>query len=111
MLDIRLIRDTPDVVREGLRKVGSDADLDAVIAADDRLRKLKNESQAVAAEQNKISKEIGKAPTPEAREAAKAAGASLKQKLEAMTKQLAEAEADVDAKLLELPNLPHPSVP
>jgi seryl-tRNA synthetase len=111
MLDIRLIRERPDDVREGLRKVGSDVDLDAVLALDERVRKLKNDSQTVAAEQNRLSKEIGRAPTPEAREQAKAAGAALKSKLEAMSAELAEAEAQIDAKLLELPNLPHPSVP
>ena len=111
MLDPRLIRENPDQVREGLRKLGSDVNLDAVITLDDAVRKLKNDSQAIQADQNRLSKEIAKAPTPEAREEIKAKGAALKQSNEDLLKELAVREAELDEKLLQVPNLPHPSVP
>jgi len=111
MLDIKLIRDRPDEVRAGLHKLGAAVDLDAVIALDEEVRKLKNDSQAIQAEQNRLSKEIAKAPTPAAREESKARGAALKQQNEELLKALAAREEALDAKLLELPNLPHPSVP
>jgi seryl-tRNA synthetase len=111
MLDIRLIREKPDEVREGLRKVGAAVDLDAVLALDEAVRRLKTESEAIAAERNRLSKEIARAATPEEREGAKAKGTALKERLEALTAELATREAELDAKLLELPNLPHPSVP
>ena len=44
MLDIRLIRDKPDEVRAGFAKLGSAVDLDAVLALDQTVRKLKNDS-------------------------------------------------------------------
>jgi seryl-tRNA synthetase len=111
MLDLRLIREDPDQVREGLRKLGADVSLDAVIALDEAVRRLKNDSQAIQADQNRLSKEIAKAPTPEAREEIKAKGAALKERNEQLLKDLATQEASLEEKLLQLPNLPHPSVP
>src|SRR3954471_14339772 len=111
MLDVRLIRENPEEVREGFRKLGATIDLDAVLALDEVVRKLKNDSQTIQADQNRLSKEIAKAPTPEAREEAKAKGAAMKASLERLVTELAEREAALDQVLLELPNLPHPSVP
>jgi seryl-tRNA synthetase len=111
VIDIRLLREKPDEVRAGFERLGAAVDLDAVQALDARLRDLKNESQTLQAEQNRLSKEIGRAAAGEEREKAKAAGASLKAKIDALAGALADAEAALDAKLLELPNLPHPSVP
>jgi seryl-tRNA synthetase len=111
MLDPKLIREKPDDVREGFRRLGAVVDLDGVIALDEQVRKLKNDSQAIQAEQNRLSKEIGKAPSPEAREGLKSQGAALKGKNEALLVELAAAEERLEAALLELPNLPHPSVP
>jgi seryl-tRNA synthetase len=111
MLDIRLLRDKPDDVRAGFARLGAAVDLDAFLALDAEVRRLQNDSQGIAAEQNKLSKEIGRAPTPEAREGLKQQGAALKQRLEQLAAELAAAEARRDERLLELPNLPHPSVP
>jgi seryl-tRNA synthetase len=110
MLDIRLIREKPDEVRAGFRRLGADIDLDAVLALDEEVRKLKNDSQAIKAEQNRLSKEIGKA-APEARDAIKAQGAAMKRDFEGLSERLIATEARLEEKLLELPNLPHPSVP
>ena len=111
MIDIRLIREKTEEVRAGFQQLGADVDLDAVLALDARLRDLKNESQSLQAEQNRLSKEIGRAPAGEARDAAKAAGAALKLQIDALSGTLAATESALDEKLLGLPNLPHPSVP
>ncbi|MDX2022404.1 MAG: serine--tRNA ligase [Deltaproteobacteria bacterium] len=111
MIDIRLMREQPDEVRAGLRRVGADIDLDGLLASDENVRRLKTESENIKAEQNRLSKEIGKAPNPEARQVALDKGAALKARFEALSDELAQAEAALDAKLLEVPNLPHPSVP
>src|SRR5437762_7081905 len=111
MLDVRLIRENPDEVREGFRELGATVDLDAVLTLDVAVRKLQNDSQNIKAEQNRLSKEIAKAPTPEAREEAKGKGAALKAQLEGMETELTAREATLNELLLELPNLPHPSVP
>jgi seryl-tRNA synthetase len=110
MLDIRLVRENPEDVRAGFRKLGADVNLDAVIALDEAVRKLKNDSQSIQADQNRLSKEMAKA-TPAEREEIKAKGAALKERNEQLLKDLAGQEATLEEKLLELPNLPHPSVP
>ncbi|HVZ87999.1 MAG TPA: serine--tRNA ligase [Polyangia bacterium] len=111
MIDIRLIRETPDDVRAAYERLGAPIDLSAVIAADARLRDLKNESQTLQAAQNKFSKEIGRAAPGAEREKALADSAALKRDIEAKAAELAAAEAKLDELMLELPNLPHPSVP
>ena len=111
MLDIRLIREKPEEVRAGFDRLGATVDFDGVLALDARVRDLKNESQNLQAEQNRMSKEIGRAAPGEAREAAKAASTALKSKIEGLAGELSSAEAALEEKLLELPNLPHPSVP
>lgn len=80
-------------------------------ALDAAVRDLKNRSQTLQAEQNRLSKDIGKAAPGEAREKAKAASLSLKGDIEKLNQELATAEAALEEKLLEIPNLPHPSVP
>jgi seryl-tRNA synthetase len=111
MIDIRLMREQPDDVRAGLRRVGSDIDFDGLLALDEKVRRLKGDSENIKAEQNRLSKEIGKAPSPEARQVAMEKGAALKASFETLSAELSQWEAVLDEKLLEVPNLPHPSVP
>ena len=111
MIDIRLLRDKPDDVRAAYQRLGATVDLAGVTAADARVRDLKNESQTMQAEQNRLSKEIGRAAAGEARERAKTDSTALKEKITKLEAELTAAEAGLDALLLELPNLPHPSVP
>jgi len=111
VIDIRLLRDKPEEVRAAYDRLGATVDLTGVAAADARVRDLKNESQTLQAEQNRLSKDIGRAAPGEAREKAKADSTALKEKIERLNTELAAAEAALDTVLLELPNLPHPSVP
>ncbi|HEY6475864.1 MAG TPA: serine--tRNA ligase [Polyangia bacterium] len=111
MIDIRLLRETPDEVRRAYSRLGTPIDLDAVIAADARVRDLKNESQTLQAAQNKISKEIGRVPAGAERDKALAESSALKRDIEGKAADLTSAEAKLEDLLLELPNLPHPSVP
>jgi seryl-tRNA synthetase len=111
VIDIRLLREKPEEVRAAYERLGATVDLAGVAAADARVRDLKNESQTLQAEQNRLSKEIGRAAAGEAREKAKADSTALKEKIERLNAELTTADAALDTLLLELPNLPHPSVP
>ncbi|HVT08888.1 MAG TPA: serine--tRNA ligase [Polyangia bacterium] len=111
MIDIRLLRENLEEVRQGYARLGSPVDLDKVIAADARARDLKNESQTLQAAQNKLSKDIGRAAPGPDREKALAESAALKRDIESKAAELAAAEAKLEELMLELPNLPHPSVP
>src|SRR5438128_726275 len=61
MLDIRLIREKPDFVRERLATRGSDeaARIDELLKLDVSVRKMQTELQKLYAERNRLSKEIG----------------------------------------------------
>src|SRR5919206_2079777 len=70
MLDIRLFREQPDFVREGLRKVGEDpAMVNAIVQADERRRRLLVEVEQLKAERNAVSKQIGAMRDKAARDA------------------------------------------
>ncbi len=113
MLDIKLIREKPDFVRERLatRGSGDEARIAEIAALDEHRRKLVAEGDNLKAERNKVSKEIG---------ALKSKGQDASTQMSAM-KQVGERIGAIDAEvagivaklhdiLLMLPNLPHESV-
>ena len=62
MLDIRFVRENPELVKENIRKKFQDAKLplvDEVIALDARLRAVKTEADGLRAQRNTLSKQIG----------------------------------------------------
>ena len=114
MLDIKLIRDNPDAVRERLatRGGGDEARVSEIAALDEQRRKLLTESEGLKAERNKVSKEIGLLKSKG--QDVSAAMARMKQ----VGDRIASLDAEVaahDGKLqditLVIPNLPHRSVP
>ncbi|HLV79230.1 MAG TPA: serine--tRNA ligase [Chthonomonadaceae bacterium] len=111
MLDIRLFREQPELVKEGLRRAGADPeDVDRVRALDERVRQLKTEAEAKKAALNAASKEMGKI-LPEAREAKRAELRNLGDRIREMDEQRAEVERALQNLLLEIPNLPDARVP
>ena len=112
MLDIKKIRENPDGVRAELAKVGfGSAELDQLLAADERRRKLIHEVERLRAERTKGSREVGKIADAKEREQAVAAMKKMGEELGRFESELAIAESEFDARMLEVPNLPHPAVP
>ena len=115
MLDIKLIREQPDHVRERLaaRGAGDDAKISEVLDLDEQRRKALMEVEQLKAERNKVSKEIGalmaQKKTEEA-EARKRQTREMGDRVTVLDKQVAEVEAALNAILLRLPNLPHAKV-
>ena len=115
MLDIKLIRENPDFVRQRLatRGTGDEARIDELLRLDGQRRKFLAEVEALKSQRNRISKEIGalmgRKKTAEA-EAKKAETRELGDRIAALDRQAAAAEAARDALMLQLPNLPHASV-
>jgi seryl-tRNA synthetase len=114
MLDIRLIREKPDFVRERLATRGGDdaAKVDDVLKVDAERRKAETDLQQLQAERNQLSKEIG------AKKSRKEATANLETEVRKIGDQIADlneraanSEEDQRGLLLEIPNLPHASVP
>src|SRR5712691_4864318 len=116
MLDIKLIRERPDFVRQRLatRGAGDESHIDELLKLDELRRKLLAEVEALKAQRNRASKEIGalmaQKKTEEA-EASKKETGELGKRISELDKQAAEAESHRHALMLQLPNLPHESVP
>ncbi len=112
MLDLNLIRNEPDRVKEGLRKRGEDpAIVDEVRELDVKRRKLLQEVENLRAERNRVSKRIPKIQDPQEREAKIQAMRELGERLKALEAQLREAEDRLWERLSWIPNLPDPDVP
>ena len=115
MLDIKLIREKPDFVRGRLatRGAGDEAKIDELLKLDEKRRKILAEVETLKAQRNRVSKEIGalmgQKKTAEA-EAKKAETRNFGDKIAAFDKELAQADAALEALMLQLPNLPHESV-
>jgi seryl-tRNA synthetase len=115
MLDIKLVRENPDKVRQRLatRGGGDEARIDELLKLDEHRRKLLAEVEGLKAQRNKVSKEIGalmgQKKTAEA-EAKKTETRTLGDKITELDKEAASAETQRDEVLLRLPNLPHESV-
>ena len=114
MLDIRLVREKPDFVRERLatRGGGDEAKIDEVLRVDAERRKTETELQRLQSERNRLSKEIG----------AKRSRNEPSEELEGQVRKIGEQIADLTQRasaldeaqrnlLLEIPNVPHESVP
>ena len=112
MLDIKLIRDNPDLVRAGLKTRHSPVDVSAVLELDERRRAAITEVDRLKAARNEISKKIGEL---------KKAGqdtAEIQRQTREMGEKISELDAQVRAieeeqrkLVLAIPNLPHASVP
>lgn len=109
MLDIRLIRSEPDAVRAGLARrgdVAADA-VDRVLELDERWRGLTTELEELRARQNRASKALRGAPTPEQREEM----ASLAARGRELTQLETIVRGELDELLLGLPNVPADDAP
>lgn len=115
MLDIKLIREKTDFVRQRLatRGAGDESKIDELLKRDEQRRQALAEVETLKSQRNKASKEIGalmgQKKLAEA-EAKKAETKNLGDKISALDQQAAEAEAARDELMLQLPNLPHESV-
>jgi seryl-tRNA synthetase len=115
MLSRQFVRDNPDVVREAVALKGVDGvDVDEILAIDEEWRELKARGDGLRQERNEVSSEIGElkaAGEDEAAEEAIERSQELKAELEEVEQRADELEAELEQRLLELPNVPHESVP
>jgi seryl-tRNA synthetase len=115
MLDIKLLRERPDFVRERLatRHGGDEAKVDEVLSHDEKRRAALAEAEQLKARRNNASKEIGALMGQkkfEEAEARKAEVRAMGDRTAELDRIATEAEAARDALLLMIPNLPHASV-
>jgi len=117
VIDIKFLRENPEIVKENIKKKFQDNKLelvDKVIELDAESRKAKQEADDLRANRNKISKEIGalmaqkKKEEAEAKKAEVAAGAKRLAELEEKEKQL---EEEINKIMMVIPNIIDPTVP
>lgn len=117
MIDIRFLRENPDVVKQNIRNKFQDekvALVDEVIALDAESRQIKQQADSLRADRNRFSKQIGGLMAQGKRDEAE----EMKRKVTEQTAALAEAEkkeAELSARITEImmviPNIIDPSVP
>ena len=117
MIDIKLIRENPELVKENIKKKFQDEKLplvDEVIQLDKDVREAKGKGDALRAERNRISKEIGflmKQGKKDEAEAAKAQVKEMGDEMEALEKREAELAEEIKNRMYVIPNIIDPSVP
>ena len=115
VLDIKLLREKPDFVRERLkaRGAGEETLVDRILQADEQRRKLLAELETLKAQRNRVSKEIGALMGQkkiEEAEAKKKETRELGDRISELDQKVAAVDADRDSAMLQVPNLPHESV-
>ena len=112
MLDIKLIRDNPQLVRQALEKRGYSPDsikaLDRIIEIDSRYRSLLRQTEELRAKHNEASKQLSRSKEKPPEFIAQMR--QLGDQITSLQQQTKEAKTELDSLLLELPNIPHPSV-
>ncbi|MEM1210079.1 MAG: aminoacyl--tRNA ligase-related protein, partial [Planctomycetota bacterium] len=124
MIDLKALRDDPERFRRGIARKRASVDLDALLAADDRLRAAQTELQTLTAEKNQIGKQIGQL-AGRLKKAADNEKASLQAEMQALrarpdeikpleaklTDQVRDLEAQRESLWLEVPQPPDDDVP
>jgi seryl-tRNA synthetase len=116
MLDVQTLRDHPDRVRQAMRDKGAgDPELvDRVLAVDEQRRAAQTELQEAQTELNASSKQIGQLMGQGKRDEAQALiqrTSELKQRVKELEDEPKRLDDEQHRLMLEIPNLPHPSVP
>ncbi|NOY74313.1 MAG: serine--tRNA ligase [Kiritimatiellaeota bacterium] len=105
MIDIKLIRENPELVKKNCARRGCDVDIDALIVEEREHRELIRKIEGLRADRNRLSKECR--DNPDARIQVK----SIKEQLGILEKELERRTKELDISLFWLPNLLDPAVP
>jgi seryl-tRNA synthetase len=117
VLDLKLLRDRPEQVRQALQNRRATVDLDGILQLDRERRQLEARKGSLQAESNSLGKKVGEiirqGADPQGPEVAalRQRGVDLKAEIAQLEQQERELEEEIRARLLTLPNLPLPSVP
>ena len=112
MLDVNVIRSNPDMIRTMLRNRNKDEEiLDRFLAADSEWRALTDENNRLRKVRNEVSLQISKMPKGEEKDARIAEMREVSEKVKANDDRMAELEEIRQDCVLNIPNIPHESVP
>ncbi len=112
MLDMNMIREEPDKVRDALRVRQLDPGVvDQILQLDEQRRTLLVEVESLKAQRNTVSREIGKMKEPQARQEKIDAMRQVGEQIGSLDEQVNRVEGELNALMARLPAIPLPSVP
>jgi len=111
MLDLRLIREHPDEVKAALARRHMAVPIDAILATDQTRRDLLGELENLRNVRNVTSKEIGRLKDTATRQAKIKEMRAVNERIGTLEERLRQVEADLNRLMLDVPNLPAPTVP
>ena len=112
MLDLKFIRENPDKVKKACVDRGRPADIDGLLALDEKRRGLLKETEEIKRVKNVESEEIAKLLREKKDAKAKIADMkTLSEKEKALDEQIRDVEKKIQDALYNIPNVPHSSVP
>lgn len=110
MIDIKLIRQNPQLFKDGAKAKKFDVDIDELLAIDAVLMDVKKKRQEIATEKNRLGKEIPRLP-PEQKQAFLKTLSELKTLEAELEAKARELQPQFDALMLQVPQPPSPDVP
>ena len=116
MIDIQILRENPDLVREAMRNkgIGRTEVVDRLIELDGKRRGTLTELQEAQARSNAVSKDVGQLMREGRKDEAQgllSESARLKEPIRNLEESARQVQHEQDRLMLEIPNVPHPSVP
>jgi len=109
MLDIKLIRENPELVRQALEKRGNTFALENILEVDEHYRRLLRQVELLRNQHNQASKLLGK--TKEKPPELIAEMRQIGEQISDLQQETSQIKNSLNSLLLEMPNIPHPSVP
>ncbi len=111
MIELAYIREHVDEVKQALRDLNTSAPIDEIIALDERRRKILAELESLRAQRNSVSKEIPTIKDKEEKQKRIEEMRQVGEQIKALEDELEPLQKRLQEALLEVPNLPDPSVP
>jgi seryl-tRNA synthetase len=111
MIDIRLIRENPEQVRQQLATKNTEAPIDEILALVESGRHLIGEVESLKAQRNEGSKLVGRTKDPDERNKHIAAMKEIGDQISALDERVRAVDAELHDLMLGLPNIPDPAVP
>ncbi|QUL97832.1 MAG: serine--tRNA ligase [Candidatus Fermentithermobacillus carboniphilus] len=112
MLDLKFIREHPELVQKALSDRNYEFDLSRVLILDEEVRKLKGETEGLRAKRNEIAAKVAEAKRKGLDSSEDmAVGAQVAENISRLESTLAEKERQLHELLTIIPNIPHQSVP
>lgn len=111
MLDIKFIKEHPDLIKEAVRKKHLSFDVDALLAVEERRATAQKNFEALRTEQNTLSDEIPKATDPSVRTQLIENLKPIKEKVQAAEEEMKSVMKEWQLLMLQVPNVPDMSVP